>query len=79
MKGILFILGLLALAGLFSCNQATLNGGNNFTCYVYATGPLGDTVATHHQAYTNWPLTAQEQEDSLKATNHSNNVFVNCQ
>jgi hypothetical protein len=79
MKGILFILGLLALAGLFSCNQATLNGGNNFTCTVYGIGTFGDTIATHSQAYTNWPLTAQEQEDSLKATNHSNNVFVNCQ
>jgi hypothetical protein len=79
MKGILFILGLLALAGLFSCNKASRNVANNFTCYTYAIGAFGDTIATHHQDYINSPLTAKEQEDKLKSTSNSNSLLINCQ
>jgi hypothetical protein len=78
MKWILFILGLLALAGLFSCNKSTLNAGNNFTCTVYAIAATGDTVAVQTHQYNNYPYSAQTLEDSLKTFDPSGDLVINC-
>lgn len=75
MKGILFILGLLALAGLFSCNKANKTTTYDYTCYIYGI-MNGDTLAKYSVTYYGMVTPPQEMADSLM--NQVNTTFVTC-
>ena len=78
MKGLLFILGLLALAGLFSCqktNKASKTTTYDYTCYIYGI-MNGDTLAKYSVTYTGMATPPQDFADSLM--NQVNTTFVTC-
>jgi hypothetical protein len=75
MKGILFILGLLALAGLFSCKKIKQNKMYSYRCTLYNI-VNGDTLSEFGLSYNNTNVPPNVTADSLQAL--SPTAKVNC-
>lgn len=80
---LLFCLGMLLLAGLFSCTQSNQQNGLtlSYTCNIYElkenqTLWKWDTILINSIPMYNMVLTAQECQDSLETP--SPYSFVNC-
>lgn len=76
---ILFCLGMLLLAGLFSCNKKAPT--YSYTCTVYIVDfATGDTSVYFQQAYNNVAIDAQQMESELTTANpNGTHNFTKCQ
>jgi len=79
---ILFCLGMLLLAGLFSCTQPTNQTNLSYTCKFYLLEDnqqlwKWDTILVSSIPMNNMTLTAQQMQDSLSKGLGSLS-FVNC-
>lgn len=78
---VLFCMGMLLLASLFSCNKSKKATTYDYTCTVYMISfTTGDTSVYFSQAFNDDVMTAQQRENELLTANpNGTHNFTKCQ